>query len=92
MQSPPNAFAGMPNADLHVFKFKKTAFDFTASVLPVLTEVGRVRSYGNSAYKIQIITNLWFKFSFYGNWDNRPPGSFPGSEYGASSRISYTFN
>ena len=60
--------------------------------MPVLTEVGRVRSYVNSAYKIQIITNLSFKFSFYGNWDNRPPGSFPGSEYGASSRISYTFN
>jgi hypothetical protein len=78
--------------DLHLFRFKKTSFDATASVLPMLTEAGRVRSYVNTAYSIQIISNLWFKFSFYGNWDNRPPPNFPGSDYGVSSGISYSFN
>ncbi len=90
--SPPNAMAAMLNGDLHLFRFKKTGFDVTASVLPLLTQAGRVRTYINSAYKIQIIPNLWFKFSFYGNWDNRPPATLSGSDYGVSSSISYTFN
>jgi len=91
-QSPPNALAGMIVGDLHLFRFKKTSFDATASVLPMLTEAGRVRTYVNTAYSIQIISNLWFKISFYGNWDNRPPSAFSGSDYGVSSSISYSFN
>jgi putative salt-induced outer membrane protein YdiY len=91
-QSPPNALAGMFVADFHLFKFKKTSFDATASVLPILTESGRVRTYVNTAYSIQAINNLWFKFSFYGNWDNRPPRAFSGSDYGTSANISYSFN
>ena len=91
-QGPPNALSGMFVGDVHLFKFKKTSFDATASVLPALTEAGRVRTYLNTAYSIQIINNLWFKFSFYGNWDNRPPSNFSGSDYGVSSTISYSFN
>jgi putative salt-induced outer membrane protein YdiY len=91
-QSSPNALATVITGDLHLFKFKKSSFDMTASVLPVLTEAGRFRSYLNSAYSIQVINNLWFKFSFYGNWDNRPPKAFSGSDYGVSSGITYSFN
>ena len=91
-ESSPNAMAAMFVGDLHLFRFKKTSFDATVSVLPLLTEKGRVRSYINTAYSIQIINNLWFKFSFYGNWDNRPPTNLSGSDYGASSGITYSFN
>jgi putative salt-induced outer membrane protein YdiY len=91
-QSPPNALAGMFGADIHLFQFKKTSVDITASALPVLTEPGRLRTYVNTAYSIQIISNLWFKVSFYGNWDNRPPERFSGSDYGTSSSISWSFN
>lgn len=92
LQSPPNAVAGYMAGDLHLFQFKKTSWDITASVLPVLTEAGRVRTYVNTSYAIQIVTNLWFKISIYGNWDNRPPANFSGSDYGTSSGISWTFN
>ena len=90
--SPPNALAGMVSMDLHLFHFKKTTFDLSASALPVLTEPGRIRTYVNSAYSVQIISNLWIKFSFYGNWDNRPPIYLSGSDYGASSGVSWSFN
>ena len=92
IQSRQNALAAMFVGDMHIFRFKKSSFDLSASVLPVLTEIGRVRSYVNSAYSIQIINDLWFKLSFYGNWDNRPPPTFSGSDYGASTSISYSFN
>ncbi len=92
VQSPPNALAALFAADMHLFQFKKTSFDITASALPMLSEAGRVRTYVNTAYAIQIISNLWFKISFYGNWDNRPPANFSGSDYGTSSSISWSFN
>lgn len=91
-QNQPNAVAGLIAGDLHLFKFKKTSLDVTVSALPVLTQMGRVRTYVNTAYSIQIISNLWFKFSFYGNWDNRPTATFSGSDYGASSGFSWSFN
>lgn len=91
-QSSPNAVAGLFAGNLHRFRFKKTSLDIGASALPVLTEPGRSRTYVNTAYSIQIITNLWFKISFYGNWDNRPPANFSGSDYGTSSGLSYTFH
>ena len=91
-QDAPNALAGLAVAELHLFRFKKTSLDVTASLLPVLTQAGRVRSYVNTAYSIQIISNLWLKVSFYGNWDNRPPGTFSGSDYGTSTSVSWSFN
>lgn len=77
---------------MHLFRFKKTTLDVTVSALPVLTELGRLRTYVNTAYSIQIVNNLWVKFSFYGNWDNRPPAAFSGSDYGTSTSISWSFN
>jgi nuclear transport factor 2 (NTF2) superfamily protein len=91
-QSPPNSLGALIAGDMHLFRFKKTALDATVSVLPVLTEIGRFRTYVNTAYSVQIISNLWIKFSFSGNWDNRPPAAFSGSDYGASTGISWSFN
>lgn len=91
-QDAPNALAGLLVADLHLFRFKKTSLDATASMLPILTQWGRVRTYVNTAYSIQIINNLWWRLSFYGNWDNRPPPTFSASDYGASASISWSFN
>ncbi|NWF82379.1 MAG: DUF481 domain-containing protein [Bryobacteraceae bacterium] len=91
-QNPPNAMAGLFAGNLQLFRFKKTALELSASALPVLTEAGRVRTYVNSSYSIQIVANLWFKISFYGNWDNRPPATFSGSDYGTSSNVSWTFH
>ncbi|NWF86021.1 MAG: DUF481 domain-containing protein [Bryobacteraceae bacterium] len=90
--SPPNALAGLIVGNLQVFQFKKTSLDAGASILPVLSESGRLRASVNTAYSIQVVANLWFKISFYGNWDNRPPASFSGSDYGMSSSLSWTFH
>ena len=87
-----NVLAGMVVAEAHLLRFKKTAFDATAVVLPALTQPGRLRFNTNAAYSIQIISNLWWKLSFYGNWDNRPPLNLSGADYGSSMSISYSFN
>lgn len=73
------------------FKFSKTSFDVTAALLPALSDPGRVRFNTNASYYIKIVSNLKWNVSFYGNWDNRPPPGFSGSDYGTSSGLSWTF-
>jgi len=77
--------------DAKVFKFSKTNLDATAELLPALSNPGRVRFNTNAFYYIKIIGNLKWNISFYGNWDNRPPPGFSGSDYGTSSGVSWTF-
>jgi putative salt-induced outer membrane protein YdiY len=73
------------------FKFSKTNLDVTGTVLPVLSDPGRFHFNTDASYYIKIISNLKWNMSFYGNWDNRPPPGFSGSDYGTSSGLSWTF-
>jgi Protein of unknown function, DUF481 len=86
------AIAGLIAGNIQLFVFKKTTLTLNGTLLPVLNQPGRVRFATNSAYSIQIIKNLWWKFTFYGNWDNKPPSHLSGSDFGSSSGVSYTFN
>jgi hypothetical protein len=87
-----NVLSGFIVGDLRVFVFKKHTLNAKASLLPALSQPGRVHFNTDATYAIQIIRNLWWNFQFYGNWDNRPPPTFSGSDYGASSGITWTFN
>jgi hypothetical protein len=86
-----NLAAALIYADARFFKFSKTGFDGTAVLLPALTQPGRLRFNTNASYYIKIIGNLKWNVSFYGNWDNQPPATLPGSDYGSSSGLSWTF-
>jgi len=86
-----NLAAGLIYAEGKFFKFSKTSLNVTASLLPALSDPGRVRFNTNMAYYIKIIGNLRWDVSFYGNWDNQPPPGFSGSDYGTSSGLSWTF-
>ena len=83
--------AAMIATRLQVFTFKKTNLDFTATLLPVLSDLGRVKFSTNASYYLKIFGNFDWNVSFYGNWDNRPPPTFSGSDYGTSSGISWKF-
>jgi Protein of unknown function, DUF481 len=76
---------------LKLFRFDKTNLTFTATVLPALSDPGRVHSNLNLAYYVKLWSNFKWNASFYGDWDNQPPTGFSGSNYGTSSGITYTF-
>ncbi len=86
-----NMAAALIYADARLFKFSKTNVDFTAALLPAVSDPGRVRVNTNASYYIKLVHNLKWNLSFYGNWDNRPPPGFSGSDYGSSSGLSWTF-
>ena len=83
--------AALIYVNANVFKFSKTNLGATAALRPALSDPGRVRFNTNASYYIKIIGNLKWNISFYGNWDNRPPLGFSGSDYGTSSGVSWTF-
>jgi hypothetical protein len=83
--------AGVLAANVKLFRFNKTNLSVTATVFPAISQPGRVFSTVNVAYYVKITGDLSWNVSFYGNWDNQPPPTFSGSDYGTSSGLSWTF-
>jgi hypothetical protein len=83
--------AGVIAGGAKLFKFNKTNLNVTGSVFPAISAPGRVYSSMNVSYYIKITGNLSWNVSVYGNWDNQPPPTFTGSDYGTSSGLSWTF-
>jgi hypothetical protein len=83
--------SGLIGADIKVFSFNKTNLAISPTLLPALSEPGRVHFNLNTSYYVKLWSKLTWNFSLYGNWDNRPPPGFVGSDYGTSSGLSWTF-
>jgi hypothetical protein len=81
----------MVSGSAKLFRFNKTNLDVMGTVFPALSEPGRVYSQLNVTYYIKLSGSLSWNVSFYGNWDNQPPPTFSGSDYGTSSGLSLTF-
>jgi hypothetical protein len=83
--------AGLLGTQLRLFRFNKTTLSVNATLLPALTDPGRVQFNLNTTYYVKLWGQLNWNFTFYGNWDSRPPPGFVGSDYGASSGLSISF-
>jgi len=86
-----NAASGLIGSDVRLFRFNKTNLSISATLLPSITQSGRVHFNLNTAYYVKLWSNLTWNISFYGNWDNQPPPTFSGSDYGTSSGVSWKF-
>jgi putative salt-induced outer membrane protein YdiY len=86
-----NVTTAMIVTNVKLFTFNKTNLQLNAILLPALSEPGRLYASTNASYYIKITGNLSWNLSFYGNWDTQPPGHLPGSDYGSTSGLSWTF-
>jgi hypothetical protein len=86
-----NVAAALIAGNVQLYRFNKTNLSLNAVLLPAVSEPGRVFFTTTASYYIKITGNLSWNISFYGNWDNRPPRNLPGSNYGTSSGLSWTF-
>ena len=91
LQSNKNQLAALVAAEAKVFIFKKTNLDVTAVLLPSLSQPGRVHFNTNAVYYVKLFGDIDWNFSFYGNWDTKPPTGFAASDYGSSSGLSWSF-
>jgi hypothetical protein len=86
-----NVASGWLSAQAKLFRFDKTNLVVTASLLPALSDPGRVHFNLNTSYYVKIWGKFNFNISFYGNWDTQPPPGFVGSDYGMSTGLNWTF-
>ena len=82
---------GLLGTQLKLFRFNRTNLSISANMLPALSDAGRVQFFTNASYYVKLFGQLNWNFTFYGNWDNRPPPGFASSDYGASSGLSISF-
>jgi hypothetical protein len=90
-QASQDTVAGLVGIAAELFKFNKTNLNFKASVFPAFNQPGRVYVNLNTTYYLKFWSNLTWNVSFYGNWDNQPPPTFSGSDYGTSTGLGWTF-
>ena len=83
--------AALISGKMSMFRFNKTNLAVTATVLPALTQPGRVYYDTNITYYVKLFGDLNWNTSFYGNWDTRPPAGYTGSDFGASTGLGWTF-
>jgi hypothetical protein len=76
---------------ISLFRFDKTNLDVVTTILPSLSDPGRIHTNLNVAYYIKLWSKFTWNISFYGNWDNQPPTGFSSSDYGTSSGLTYRF-
>lgn len=79
------------DSNVSLLRFDKTNLTISTSLLPALSDPGRVQFNLNAAYYVKVWSKLKLNFSVFGAWDNRPPPTFSGSDYGTSVGVNWTF-
>jgi Protein of unknown function, DUF481 len=82
---------GLLGTQLKLFRFDRTSLAVSGNLLPAISDPGRVQFNLNTSYYVKLWGQLNWNFTFYGNWDNRPPLGFAHSDYGTSSGLSISF-
>jgi len=91
-EPPQNVGVAVISSSLQAFAFKKTRLDLTSTLYPALTaQRGRLFYKTNATYYLKLFGKVDWNLSFYGSWDTQPPPQFPGSDYGSSTGLSWTF-
>jgi Protein of unknown function, DUF481 len=89
--APENVTSAWISGQVKFYQFDRTSLVLTASLLPALSDPGRVHFNANTSYYIKIWGKFNLNLSFYGNWDTQPPPGFSGSDYGTSAGLNWTF-
>lgn len=75
----------------NLVRFKFGEFDSQVRVFPGLSDPGRIRLTTNNTAKIKLVNNFHLEFTFWDNFDSRPPVSARKNELGVSSGIGWSF-
>jgi hypothetical protein len=69
----------------------KTDVTLELTVLPSLTESGRVRTEATIKARHEIFSDLFFEISLYDSYDNRAPEGSPSNDWNVVTSLGYTF-
>jgi hypothetical protein len=74
-----------------MIRFDFGEFDSQLLTFPGLTDSGRIRVTTNNALTIKLRNNFHLAFTFWDNFDSRPPSTAKRNELGVSSGIGWSF-
>jgi putative salt-induced outer membrane protein YdiY len=74
-----------------VVRFKVGDLNSQLLVFPGLSDTGRVRVTTNNSLNIKLVNNFRLTFTFWDNFDSRPPVTAKRNELGVSSGIGWSF-
>ena len=74
-----------------LIRFKVGDFNSQLLTFPGLTDTGRIRVTTNNTLNIKLINNFHLAFTFWDNFDSRPPLTAKRNELGVSSGIGWSF-
>ncbi len=89
-QSDSNA-EGLLGVTYDSYRFKIGEIHLQGFVFPGLSDSGRVRATTTNSLVIKLTNNFHFTFSFWDNYDSRPPTTAKKNELGLSSAIGWAF-
>lgn len=81
-------FEGMAGISANTFQFDKLEGETN---LLFYGRSGRVRSDFNASIRWKLVSKLYWKFSFYNNFDSSPPTATKKNDFGTSSSIGWKF-
>jgi putative salt-induced outer membrane protein YdiY len=73
------------------FYFARYTLQSQLLIFPGLTDWGRVRLTTNDTFSIKLSNNFYWNFSFWDNFDSRPPFNFSKNATGLSTGLGWTF-
>jgi putative salt-induced outer membrane protein YdiY len=75
----------------NLVRFKFGEFNSQVRAFPGLSDSGRIRLTTNNSVTIKLINNFHAQFTFWDNFDSRPPATAKKNELGISSGIGWSF-
>jgi len=86
-----NSAEALLGTQLNFFRFKTMNILVDARLFPSLTDTGRVRFDLNTSLKLRVARRLDWTFGYFLDFDSRPPQNLPGTDYGATSGLSWRY-
>ncbi len=73
------------------YQFDSTEFETDVHLYPSLTDPGRFRIDVNTSVYLDLWSDLYFRLTFYQNYDSRPPVDASGNDYGVTTSVGWKF-
>jgi putative salt-induced outer membrane protein YdiY len=74
-----------------LFRFDRYSLQSQVLVYPGLSDAGRIRTTTKTTFSVKLANNFHTDFSFWDNFDSRPPTTSKKNELGVSNTIGWTF-
>jgi hypothetical protein len=73
------------------YQFDSTEISTQALVFPSVSDAGRYRIAFNTDVYLDLWGDLYVRFSFFDNFDSRPPTDTPRNDFGGSTTLGWSF-